>query len=104
MDLTYAASLTSDQKQAIIDLLNHITDEEPFGPGVSSDWVKEMREVLRLSTPKDVDIQKCRTIQLINRSDTGVGYTIDDLTSPEGLPVVRLVGTTQQLDKLLDCK
>ena len=63
-----------------------------------------MREVLRLSTPKDVDIQKCRTIQLINRSDTGVGYTIDDLTSPEGLPVVRLVGTTQQLDKLLDSK
>ena len=39
MDLTYAASLTNDQKQAIIDLLNHITDEEPFGPGVSSDWV-----------------------------------------------------------------
>ena len=40
MDLTYAASLTNDQKQAIIELLNHITNEEPFGPGVSSDWVK----------------------------------------------------------------
>lgn len=104
MDLTYAASLTNDQKQAIIDLLNHITDEEPFGPGVSSDWVLKMREVLRLSTPKDADIQQCRMLQLINRSESGVGYTIDDLTSPEGLPVVRLVGTTQQLDKLLDCK
>lgn len=104
MDSTYVAALSDDQKQVLADVLNHINDEEPFGPGVSADWVKTMRETLRLSTPKKEDIDKCRMIQLINRSDSGVGYSIDNLTTGDGLPVVRLVGSTVQLDKLLDAR
>jgi hypothetical protein len=102
MDLTYIASLTEDQKQVLADLLNHINDEEPFGPGVSSDWVIKMREDLRLSTPKREDLERCRMLQLLNRSEAKVGYTVDDLTTPDGLPVVRIVGSTVELDKLLD--
>ena len=101
MDLTYIAGLSAEQKDVLAHVLEHIETEEPFGPGISSDWVKEKRADLRLSAPRDEDLSKCETIKKINRSENSLSYKVGSLAdSSTGLPVITIKGTTTDIDTL----
>lgn len=103
MDLTYIAGLSAEQKDVLAYVLEHIEIEEPFGPGISSDWVKEKREDLRLSAPRDEDISQCETIKKIDRSENNLSYKVAALAdSSTGLPVVTIKGTTIDIDTLFN--
>ena len=98
LDLTYIASLTEAQRQTIVTVINHIEDEEPFGPGVTADWVEEMRETLRLSAPRQEDIDQCETLKKI--ANTNLSYSVNRLADDRGLPVVTITGNTLELDRV----
>jgi hypothetical protein len=98
LDLTYMASLSEAQREVFVTLINDIESEEPFGPGVTSDWVDEMREKLRLSAPRQEDIDKCETLKKIAPSD--LTYSINRLADSQGLPVISIIGNSLELDKI----
>ena len=98
LDLTYVASLSEAQRQTIVTVINHIETEEPFGPGVTSDWVDEMRETLRLAAPRQEDIDRCETLKKI--ANTNLSYSVNRLADDKGLPVVTITGNTLEFDKV----
>ena len=98
LDLTYVASLSEAQRQTIVTVINHIETEEPFGPGVTSDWVDEMRETLRLAAPRQEDIDQCETLKKI--ANSSITYSINRLADDKGLPVVTITGNTLELDRV----
>lgn len=98
LDLTYMASLSEAQRQTVVTIINHIEQEEPFGPGVTSDWVDEMRETLRLAAPRQEDLDRCRTLTKIANSE--LSYSVNRLADDKGLPVVTITGNTLELDKV----
>ena len=98
LDLTYMASLSEAQRQTVVTIINHIEQEEPFGPGVTSDWVDEMRETLRLAAPRQEDLDQCETLKKI--ANTQLSYSVNRLADDKGLPVVTITGNTLELDRV----
>lgn len=95
-------NFTAEQKEAIALLLSDMEENEPLGPGVSNDYVKEMREVLSLKKPTSIQLNSSPFyVKLCSLTDSGISFKVHDLLNSNGDPVLTITASTRNLDKLL---
>lgn len=101
LDIETVSELTQEQKEGIALILHDIETDEPFGPGVSAEYSKETREMLRLTRPSNSVVEGSeiyRRLQLVPQ----LKRKLHELTDGDGIPVFTITGNLNDFKALLD--
>lgn len=102
LDYNSVKDLSEEQKEAIALILSDIEQHEPLGPGLSSEYVTEIREVLSLKKPTSIQLNASAFyVKLCSLLNSGITIKVHDVLNSDGDPVLTITGSTRNLDKLL---
>lgn len=100
LNLEDLSELTVEQKQGMMLILKEIESSEPFGPGTSYDWAKELTEKLNLVAPSETVLNRSEMYRRLTQLSGEITFKVHDITDPNGNPVLTITGSTPSLDKL----
>lgn len=102
LDYESVKNLSAEQKQAISLILSDIEETEPMGPGISVDYVKEIRETLSLKKPSESQLYSFNFYKKLLELSGKITFKVHDVLDIDGNPVVTITGSLQNLESIID--